>query len=110
MIEDIERVDAIKLDDVNNKHLKSWFGKSLSLSINCYDMGTYYLDSTVNFLKEKGITWGSRRKVPPLYNEAVRKLDVPVLRGRRRNDTARVCRIDVVDNVARKNDGIPVTP
>lgn len=53
MIEDIERVDAIKLDDVNNKHLKSWFGKSLSLSINCYDMGTYYLDSTVNFLKEK---------------------------------------------------------
>ena len=55
MIEDIERVDAIKLDDVNNKHLKSWFGKSLSLSINCYDMGTYYLDSTVNFLKEKGM-------------------------------------------------------
>ena len=40
MIDDIERVDAIKLDDVNNKHLKSWFGKSLSLSINCYDMGT----------------------------------------------------------------------
>ena len=38
MIEDIERVDAIKLDDVNNKHLKSWFGKSLSLSINCYDI------------------------------------------------------------------------
>ena len=55
MIEDIERVDAIKLDDVNNKHLKSWFGKSLSLSINCYDMGTYYLDSTVNFLREKGM-------------------------------------------------------
>ena len=46
---------GIPLDDVNNKHLKSWFGKSLSLSINCYDMGTYYLDSTVNFLKEKGM-------------------------------------------------------
>ena len=54
-IQDIENVNAIKLDDVNNKHLKSWFGKSLSLSINCYDMGTYHLDSTVNFLKEKGM-------------------------------------------------------
>ena len=26
-IQDIENVNAIKLDDVNNKHLKSWFGK-----------------------------------------------------------------------------------
>ena len=79
MIDDIERVDAIKLDDVNNKHLKSWFGKSLSLSINCYDMGTYYLDSTVNFLKEKGMQPKNRfaevvNNHSRIYKEVVHKL------------------------------------
>ena len=75
MIEDIERVDAIKLDDVNNKHLKSWFGKSLSLSINCYDMGTYYLDSTVNFLKEKGMQPKDRfAEVVSNANKAINEL------------------------------------
>ena len=75
MIDDIERVDAIKLDDVNNKHLKSWFGKSLSLSINCYDMGTYYLDSTVNFLKEKGMQPKNRfAEVVSNANKAINEL------------------------------------
>ena len=59
----------------NNKHLKSWFGKSLSLSINCYDMGTYYLDSTVNFLKEKGMQPKNRSaEVVNNANKAINEL------------------------------------
>ena len=54
-IMDYERAQNIGLDDVQNKHLKSWFGKSISLSINCNDLSIYYLDSTINFLKTKGL-------------------------------------------------------
>ena len=55
-IADIERVERVGMDDVNNRHLKSWFGKSISLSINCNDLSIYYLDSTINFLHTKGLT------------------------------------------------------
>ena len=54
-IADIERVERVGMDDVNNRHLKSWFGKSISLSINCNDLSIYYLDSTINFLRTKGL-------------------------------------------------------
>ena len=54
-ISDIERVERVGMDDVNNRHLKSWFGKSISLSINCNDLSIYYLDSTINFLRTKGL-------------------------------------------------------
>ena len=54
-IMDYERAQNIGLDDIQNKHLKSWFGKSISLSINCNDLSIYYLDSTINFLKTKGL-------------------------------------------------------
>ena len=50
-----ERSQDIGLDDIQNKHLKSWFGKSISLSINCNDLSIYYLDSTINFLRTKGL-------------------------------------------------------
>ena len=50
-----ERAQNIGLDDIQNKHLKSWFGKSISLSINCNDLSIYYLDSTINFLRTKGL-------------------------------------------------------
>lgn len=55
LIIEYERSQDIGLDDVQNKHLKSWFGKSISLSINCNDLSVYYLDSTINFLKTKGL-------------------------------------------------------
>ena len=55
LIIEYERSQNIGLDDVQNKHLKSWFGKSISLSINCNDLSIYYLDSTINFLKTKGL-------------------------------------------------------
>ena len=54
-IMDYERAQNIGLDEIQNKHLKSWFGKSISLSINCNDLSVYYLDSTINFLKTKGL-------------------------------------------------------
>ena len=54
-IMDYERAQNIGLDEIQNKHLKSWFGKSISLSINCNDLSIYYLDSTINFLKTKGL-------------------------------------------------------
>lgn len=54
-IVEYERAQNIGLDDIQNKHLKSWFGKSISLSINCNDLSVYYLDSTINFLKTKGL-------------------------------------------------------
>ena len=54
-IMDYDRAQDIGLDDIQNKHLKSWFGKSISLSINCNDLSIYYLDSTINFLKTKGL-------------------------------------------------------
>ena len=54
-IADIERVERVGMDDVNNRHLKSWFGKSISLSINCNDLSIFYLDSTINFLRTKGL-------------------------------------------------------
>ena len=55
-IVEYERAQNIGLDDIQNKHLKSWFGKSISLSINCNDLSIYYLDSTINFLRTKGLT------------------------------------------------------
>ena len=55
-IMDYERAQNIGLDEIQNKHLKSWFGKSISLSINCNDLSIYYLDSTINFLKTKGLS------------------------------------------------------
>ena len=54
-IMDYDRAQNIGLDDIQNKHLKSWFGKSISLSINCNDLSIYYLDSTINFLRTKGL-------------------------------------------------------
>lgn len=54
-IVEYERAQNIGLDDIQNKHLKSWFGKSISLSINCNDLSIYYLDSTINFLRTKGL-------------------------------------------------------
>ena len=55
LIIEYERSQDIGLDDIQNKDLKSWFGKSISLSINCNDLSIYYLDSTINFLKTKGL-------------------------------------------------------
>ena len=55
-IMDYERAQNIGLDEIQNKHLKSWFGKSISLSINCNDLSIYYLDSTINFLRTKGLS------------------------------------------------------
>ena len=55
-IMDYERAQNIGLDEIQNKHLKSWFGKSISLSINCNDLSIYYLDSTINFLHTKGLS------------------------------------------------------
>ena len=55
-IADIERIDVVDLDNINNSQLKSWFGKSVSLSINCSDLSIYYLDGTINFLRTKGLT------------------------------------------------------
>ena len=55
LIIEYERSQNIGLDDVQNKHLKSWFGKSISLSINCNDLSIFYLDSTINFLRTKGL-------------------------------------------------------
>ena len=55
-IVEYERAQNIGLDNIQNKHLKSWFGKSISLSINCNDLSIYYLDSTINFLRTKGLT------------------------------------------------------
>ena len=54
-IMDYERAQNIGLDEIQNNHLKSWFGKSISLSINCNDLSIYYLDSTINFLRTKGL-------------------------------------------------------
>ena len=66
IIEDklITNIEIIKIDK-----------ETLSLSINCYDMGTYYLDSTVNFLKEKGMQPKDRfAEVVSNANKAINEL------------------------------------
>ena len=74
-IMDYERAQNIGLDDVQNKHLKSWFGKSISLSINCNDLSIYYLDSTINFLKTKGLVpKGSFETAANNYKKAANNL------------------------------------
>ena len=74
-IMDYERAQNIGLDDVQNKHLKSWFGKSISLSINCNDLSVYYLDSTINFLKTKGLVpKGSFETAANNYKQAANNL------------------------------------
>ena len=74
-IADIERVERVGMDDVNNRHLKSWFGKSISLSINCNDLSVYYLDSTINFLKTKGLVpKGSFETAANNYKKAANEL------------------------------------
>ena len=74
-IADIERVDRVGMDDVNNRHLKSWFGKSISLSINCNDLSIYYLDSTINFLRTKGLVpKGSFETAANNYKQAANNL------------------------------------
>ena len=74
-IADIERVERVGMDDVNNRHLKSWFGKSISLSINCNDLSIYYLDSTINFLKTKGLVpKGSFETAANNYKQAANNL------------------------------------
>ena len=74
-IADIERVERVGMDDVNNRHLKSWFGKSISLSINCNDLSVYYLDSTINFLKTKGLVpKGSFETAANNYKQAANEL------------------------------------
>lgn len=74
-IADIERVERVGLDDVNNRHLKSWFGKSISLSINCNDLSIYYLDSTINFLRTKGLVpKGSFETAANNYKQAANNL------------------------------------
>ena len=74
-IMDYERAQNIGLDDVQNKHLKSWFGKSISLSINCNDLSIYYLDSTINFLKTKGLVpKGSFETAANNYKQAANNL------------------------------------
>ena len=74
-IMDYERAQNIGLDDVQNKHLKSWFGKSISLSINCNDLSIYYLDSTINFLKTKGLVpKGSFETAANEYRKAANNL------------------------------------
>ena len=74
-IMDYERAQNIGLDDVQNKHLKSWFGKSISLSINCNDLSIYYLDSTINFLRTKGLVpKGSFETAANEYRKAANNL------------------------------------
>ena len=74
-IMDYERAQNIGLDDIQNKHLKSWFGKSISLSINCNDLSVYYLDSTINFLKTKGLVpKGSFETAANNYKQAANNL------------------------------------
>ena len=75
LIIEYERSQNIGLDDVQNKHLKSWFGKSISLSINCNDLSIYYLDSTINFLKTKGLVpKGSFETAANEYRKAANNL------------------------------------
>lgn len=75
LIIEYERAQDIGLDDIQNKHLKSWFGKSISLSINCNDLSIYYLDSTINFLKTKGLVpKGSFETVANNYKQAANNL------------------------------------
>ena len=74
-IADIERVERVGMDDVNNRHLKSWFGKSISLSINCNDLSIFYLDSTINFLRTKGLApKGSFELAANNYKQAANNL------------------------------------
>ena len=74
-IMDYERAQNIGLDEIQNKHLKSWFGKSISLSINCNDLSIYYLDSTINFLKTKGLVpKGSFETAENNYKKAANEL------------------------------------
>lgn len=74
-IVEYERAQNIGLDDIQNKHLKSWFGKSISLSINCNDLSIYYLDSTINFLKTKGLVpKGSFETAANNYKKAANEL------------------------------------
>lgn len=75
LIIEYERAQNIGLDDIQNKHLKSWFGKSISLSINCNDLSVYYLDSTINFLKTKGLVpKGSFETAANNYKQAANNL------------------------------------
>ena len=75
LIIEYERSQDIGLDDIQNKHLKSWFGKSISLSINCNDLSIYYLDSTINFLKTKGLVpKGSFETAANNYKQAANNL------------------------------------
>ena len=75
LIIEYERSQNIGLDDVQNKHLKSWFGKSISLSINCNDLSIYYLDSTINFLRTKGLVpKGSFETAANEYRKAANNL------------------------------------
>ena len=75
LIIEYERAQNIGLDDVQNKHLKSWFGKSISLSINCNDLSIYYLDSTINFLRTKGLVpKGSFETAANNYKQAANNL------------------------------------
>jgi len=75
LIIEYERAQDIGLDDIQNKHLKSWFGKSISLSINCNDLSVYYLDSTINFLKTKGLVpKGSFEMAANNYKQAANNL------------------------------------
>lgn len=75
LIIEYERSQDIGLDDIQNKHLKSWFGKSISLSINCNDLSIYYLDSTINFLKTKGLVpKGSFETAANEYRKAANNL------------------------------------
>ena len=74
-IMDYDRAQNIGLDDIQNKHLKSWFGKSISLSINCNDLSIYYLDSTINFLRTKGLVpKGSFETAANEYRKAANNL------------------------------------
>ena len=74
-IMDYERAQNIGLDEIQNKHLKSWFGKSISLSINCNDLSIYYLDSTINFLRTKGLVpKGSFEAAANNYKKAANNL------------------------------------
>ncbi len=74
-IMDYDRAQNIGLDEIQNKHLKSWFGKSISLSINCNDLSIYYLDSTINFLRTKGLVpKGSFETAANNYKQAANNL------------------------------------
>ena len=74
-IVEYERAQNIGLDEIQNKHLKSWFGKSISLSINCNDLSIYYLDSTINFLRTKGLVpKGSFETAANNYKQAANNL------------------------------------